>query len=546
MSRKISENALSAEERELLTTFFEEAREAVHNDGERAPSQFTAFFKRLETDVFDPDFKIGKARKAAKLNGNNYSTKFFNITGRRPRDYVEYHRIMLAQRIIRHTSIFYWQVGTKVGYSDQSVFTRAYGRVLGYPPSDEAKAEDLPPVEKKKLPRPVPEVPPDLLDPRSSPNTAELSYTGAQQHDLSQFWETISILNCMEIKSYVAQNVESVGIEHFHYLLEKAKYEGRSNRARGEELGLAALDVLRLVEFKGSCEFPDEKAIAYANLANTCRLRYDFQGAEKWFQYAYRFLPSDPLQKPLLYAEVNLLKTSLLWWQLNTEAAVAMIDKVTPCARQHGSHALVARAVLLAGEIYDYTGHPDRAVSLFQEAAGLSRFVDDPFVALAAHYNLAFLYARLDQEAEAVSAFTGAREEYDKGQTQVPVVFMKYLEAAVCRISGNLDAARSLFIEARKGFETLKLEMYSALVALDHALLLLEMGEPDEALMSATMAISVISRSSGHPDAMAALVVLQEAAKQQEFQESTIKKAIHHLDLIRKDPTSTLMKPVNA
>ncbi len=166
MRRRIPEHALTEAHRTLLSQFLDEARTTVHEDYEKARSPFRSFFLYLEREVFSTKCSIGAARKAANIRSNTYSARFCQMTGLRPRAYVEHHRIMLARRIIRHIPLHFWEVAAKVGFEDPSVFSRTYRRVLGHSPSQEEEWTAEPPPT-------LPDIPQEgLSDPRISLDTA--------------------------------------------------------------------------------------------------------------------------------------------------------------------------------------------------------------------------------------------------------------------------------------------------------------------------------------------------------------------------------------
>lgn len=533
MRRRVPKHALTSTQRTMLSQFVEEARKAVHADHKKAPIPFSTFLLHLERTMFTPDCSIGEARLAANIKSNSYSARFCQITGKRPWDYVEHHRIMLARRIIRHIPLYYWEVATLVGIPDPSVFSRTYGRILGHTPTEEAWAGDPPPVS----PSTPSEATAATLDPRISTNTAELE-TKMPGLNLDRFWNDVSNLGRPAIKDYLIENRAKLAIHHHHYLLDKARYEGRMDRGRGEELCLAALDTLRLVEFQQGTSHPDETALAYANLANMRRLRFDFPGARDAFTTADRFLPRSPEEKPLLFAQVHSLRISLLWWQRDVEEAIALHHRLLPTIRESGSHNLLARSLIRAADIYDHWGHPEKAIPYLAEALGLAQYIDDLYLVFSAHFNLTHLYARSGNGVEADRCMQHVRTLHDAVKEQIDPFHMTYLEGQVCRALQQRKKAEKFFLEAREGYLTGNRDIYAALTALDLATLYLDMDNPERARDMATSAMEPITRMGAHREAVAALAVLQETQRHEVLTQAAITKAVHHLDTIRKDPTA--------
>ena len=525
---------MTAEEREFLSSCLQEARRSIHADYERAPSQFKPLFLYIEREIFSPDFTIGAARDAANLKSNSYTTRFYKITGKRPREYVEHHRIRTAQKIIRHTDIYHWQVGSLVGFSDPSVFSRNYRKVVGHSPNKEAKhnpSDSTTPGDQQAIESP------NTSDPRVSLNTAE-PMSPSSRLSLAELREDILDMTRSEIKAYIGAHMKDINLGHFYYFLEKSKHKARHDRAKGKELCLAALDTLRLVEFLRGEEFPDEKAVGYASLAHICQLELNFDEAERWFGIADRFLPVDPGEKPTLFAQVNFLRASLLWWKRNAAASIRLLDRILPDIRRHSPLALLARVLLLKAEIYDGCGDPDHALALFSEAVELTPFIDDSYVVFSAHFNLTLCYTRLSRPAEANAQFEKVKELSTSVDGVISPFFLSHLEGSVSRVKGDFRKAEHLFLEAREGFLNQGLDISAAFVSLELSLVYLELGQPDEAFSTAISAIPAISRHCAQQEAVAALTVLEEAEKLQRVDKAIIRQVLHQLDLVRKNPTA--------
>ncbi len=520
-------DALSEQDRVRVTGFLEETRGAIESDSAVARSPLDAFFLILRDEIIDPKLRIGKALKSAKIRGNGYTTRFFEITGMAPKGYVDHHRVLLAQKILRHTSLFIYKVAFLVGFTNQTMLCRTYKRVLGYPPGDEVRLVDS-------------EEEAEGLDPRVSTNSGEIDLEPARI-DLNEFWERVKEMDRPRLKAYMVRHMRSIGVEHHRLLLEKAKHEGRRSKARGEELAHIAVDALNLVGFQQGEEFFDEKAIGYASIANACRVRYKLEEARRWFRVADRFLPKDRGERPLLFAQVDFLRALLLWWRRDMEGSLRLTESILPDIRRYASHELLARILLLRGDIFDQSGHPDRAVSPFLEAVSLARFIDDPYIVFIANFNLAFLYVRLPMTPEATAQLSKVKELYGLVEEQVPACHMMYLEGSVCSSNGDFQQAERLLLDAKRGFVDLDLEIDTALVLLDLSLIYLDLARPEKAFPMALSAIPYVSRISSHPEAIAALSMLQEAVLLQRIDAPIARSALDHLERIRKDPVAKHM-----
>lgn len=525
------------DERELAALLIDAAQHEIHSDYEKAHGGYKTLLLHIEGNLVNPNLDIQTARAAARLNGvNTYATEFSRITGKKPRDYVESHKMKLAQTIRRHSKADNYVIAFAVGFKDQNLFSRNYKRVFGYPPSKEPRADQsetlalLEHLKAEKRQRPE-----ETLDPRSPANAAEIS-SESPCSDMNVFWGDMADMGLAKMKAHLRGQLEEINLGHFHLLLDKSIHVGRIDRARGQELAHAALYALKLAELASGDYFPNETVEGAANLANMYRMGFDFPGSRLWFNVADRYLPNDPEEEPLLRAKVDFLKAYLLWWQRHTESALSMVYDALPVIRQHGSPELLARILLLAADIHDHSGSPGRAMPLFEEALELTPYLDDVYLIFAARFNLTLLHVRSENASDAELHFKVVEEMYRDVENQIVPYHVSYLGGGVCRLNKRLKEAEVLYLEAIEGFSNAGLDIYAALVALDLALLYLDLGDERQAYLKAVSAIPSVSRFGGHKEAISALSILQEAGRREKITKQELKKALRHLELVRKDP----------
>lgn len=525
-------------DRELAGLLISDARNEIRRDYEKARSRhYRAFLLHIENNLTNPDLDVNDARSAAGLTGTStYAIEFFRIVGMNPAPYIEHHRMELARRLLQHTRGKISSVAFAVGYTKSSHFSDRYKKWAGHRPSKEPRADSkVVTVLLAQLQRSAPSRPQDH-NLRIPEDMAISAGEDLDMPSLARFWSDIHGLNRVQIHDYCRRHLAALDLRHFHFLLEKSKLEGRKCRVRGEELCLAALDALRAVEFSSCRDFPDEKILCYAHLANHRRLRFDMMGARDAFRLIDEVMPRKP--KPTVFLQVSYFRAYLLWYDRRLGSAVKLVEQILPGVRAQGSNELRVRILQLAGELYDCSGQPDRALPFFEEAVTATRFVADPYITLPAHYNLAYFLARSSNAQRASQLFEKVRQLHEEANRADSNIYLVLLDAMINKASGNLRAAESAFLEAREGFRGLGYDILEALTDLELALLYLELGETHCAFSAATAAIPPISRYSAHKEAVAALAILQEASKEGIFHTGIIKQALHHLEFVRKDPTS--------
>lgn len=509
----------SEADRALLSRLIKEAQEEIRSDGKVAGGRFQEFFDHIAGELTDPELSVTKAKTKAGLGGN-YASKFFDLTGRHPKEYLDYKRVRLAQKIFQRVDVYVYVIAFAVGFTEQGSFTRTYSRLLGHPPKEDQKRKRTKAESKQS-------------DPRLNTNTAEIN-AGSTSLNMIRFWNAIRNMNTRNITDYLRAHVDRLELDHFRFLLEKAKFMGRMERDKGEALVHIALKALKLVEFRDGKEYRNEKILGYAYLANACRRRFDIDGARDWFKEVDGFVITDPA----LACKVELFRAAMYWWAGDAEKAIDLIHRITPRVRQHGSPELLARSLIVGADIYESTGNPVQALPLLSEALELRDHIDDPYVVFTIYYNLTHLYTRMGDESKASALFRVVSVKFEDVSDQVPAPYVSYLEGALCRITLRYTKSESLLVSAQNEFLKCGFDIYAAIVGLELSLLYLEKKDHAKAFETVSAIFPILSQScSVHQEAMAALAILQESVAQQCVSKQALKKALKKLDLVRKDPT---------
>jgi tetratricopeptide (TPR) repeat protein len=263
----------------------------------------------------------------------------------------------------------------------------------------------------------------------------------------------------------------------------------------------------------------------------------DFDGAREAFQAIDKITPAN--LRPEVLLQVDIFRAYFLWWwKRDVKSSLPMVDALLSEARSYGSSEFLVMTLHLAGEVFETSGQLDRALPMFEEAADSSRLIEDPYIAFTTHYSLSYLCATLSNGKKAAEIFKELKRLEEDAGFSSSSIYVTLLEARIHRVNGELRRAEPGFLEAREGFKGLGLDIYVALTSLELALLYLDLAEPHQAFSMAIGSIDCISRYSGHKEAMTALAVLQEASRTAIINKSMLKRALRHVELVRKDPTS--------
>lgn len=548
MRRAVEEDAIlrfPEKDRELAGLLIQAARDEIHRDFQKAHSHYKTFLLRIKDKLTDPTLDVNDARSAAGLTGTStYAAEFSRIVGMNPAPYIECHRMELARRLFQYTEASVSCVAFAVGYENSNHFSDRYKNFSGHRPLQETKADSRTTaslLERLRRSAAKQQRTSDQKIPMKVDLQAELCCGNniTRREGASAFWEEIHDLDRQRVMDYIYTNSDALDIHHFNFLLAKSKIEGRRSRERGEDLALIALDCLRAIEFRKGREFLDEKVLGYAVLANTRRLRLDFAGAKEAFRAIDKFRLDDVRLDVVL--QLNIFRAYFLWWwKRDVKTSKKMVELLLSEVRNYGSFEFLAMVLHLAGDIHETSGHPDRALSMFEEAEECSRFIEDPFIVASTHYNLSYLYASLSNGKKAFELFEKVKQLHEDADWGISATYLTLLEARIHRANGDLAHAEPQYLEAREGFTALGLDIYVALVSLELALLYLDLAEPERAFTMAIASMDCISRYSCHKEAMTALAVLQEASRTTIINKAMLTQALRHLEMVRKDPITAV------
>ena len=82
------------------------------------------------------DWTVELLASKANMSRSALSTRFRELVGQSPAQYLTHWRMEIASERLRHSADSIFQIATDLGYGSEAAFSRAFKRVLGTPPSD--------------------------------------------------------------------------------------------------------------------------------------------------------------------------------------------------------------------------------------------------------------------------------------------------------------------------------------------------------------------------------------------------------------------------
>lgn len=285
----------------------------------------------------------------------------------------------------------------------------------------------------------------------------------------------------------------------------------------------------------GTERVEDLRACAYARLGNAIRVQDGFREAEQAFARAEEHLlrgTGDPLQR----ARIDLLRAGLLGTQQQFDKAIRLLDRVIRTARRYGERHLEGKALITQGFRQISADRSVEAIVLLHK--GLRRIDPErePRLVLVAWHNLTLTLTYQGRYLEALDKLPYIRELHEKYGSRIDRLRLRWVEARIdlgrleeAKAERTLRRLRSEFIEADMAFD-------AALVSLDLASLYARQGRSEEMRQLAREMIPIFQSREVHQHALAAILVLQQAAEMERVTSRLLEEIVDYVRRARNNP----------
>ena len=280
----------------------------------------------------------------------------------------------------------------------------------------------------------------------------------------------------------------------------------------------------------------DLYTLSTALLANACRASGDLQGASHAFEVVRRIMSEHGVTDLEVVARVDDLMGSLRKDQRRLAEAERLLKRAVLLFGLRRVPDDAARVLIKLADFYCVQGNLDQGIDTVRSALGLLGPESDLLLHVAGHYNLTVYLMKAGQYEEAAGQFESDQALY--AQVREP-----WLELRLTWLRGNIAAARGDFARAEQAYLDTRsvcigqgIGYDAAMVSLDLAVLYLKEGRMADVQRVAEEMLPIFQAQDVHREALAALQLFQEAARQQEL---TIEKTLEvaaYLRAARTEP----------
>ncbi len=292
----------------------------------------------------------------------------------------------------------------------------------------------------------------------------------------------------------------------------------------------------------GAAFLNDVKALAWAHLANARRVGSDLRSAEETLRAAEELL-SVGTGDALVRAQILNLRASLLRGQRRFEDSQQLLEEAISIYHQAGDRQLEGRMLVIKAIGYRTAGLPAGAIPLLRRALTLFASDADARLILCAGHNLVYCLLESGRRDEAEAQFRELAPTYEQFPDFSTRQRRSWLQGKLAVAAERFDEAEAAFQEVRGGYVEREIGYDAALVSLDLAALYAGLGRADEVKRLAEEMLPIFRSRDIHREALAALLVFQQAARAEAVTVRMVEQMAAYLRRARRDPSLRFEEP---
>lgn len=314
-------------------------------------------------------------------------------------------------------------------------------------------------------------------------------------------------------------------------LLEESKKRMTTSPAEAEELAETAVAVL--MKSPASPDLPGLMALAAVYRANVARLLGRPDEARQRFEKARAIIRSHDVTDLLIFGEMDACEALLELELRDFPKAQDLLKRSISIYMLAGAREKVAYPLFIMGRLHNAVGDPMTAVEVTRGALKIMNRTQEPRLFVFAHLNIALFLHEAGRHAEAVEALAEAREQaraFPDAYTQVRIT---WLEGKLAAALDDLEGAEKTFLEVREDLIARGQRYDAAMVSLDLASLYLRQNRTADLMTIAEEMHALFTAEEVHREALAALLVFQEAARKEQLTAEAVQRFLAVLKRLR-------------
>jgi tetratricopeptide (TPR) repeat protein len=287
----------------------------------------------------------------------------------------------------------------------------------------------------------------------------------------------------------------------------------------------------------GSAALADLEAYATAMEGNAQRVAGDLRESFRTFMDARRAQDRGGAD-PDLSARVDMLEASLRRDLRQFPAALELLEKAERVFFTLKDRNLQARTVINRANVFLVMRELDQVVENLQKALPLAQ---DPWLALVVRHNLIFALAECGRANEAAQLYERSKDLYLQFNDPLTTSRRLWAEGLIAReLDEDLEHAERLLTQAAERLAEHGYAFDAALAGLDLVTVYARRGDSPEVLRVASALVHLFQMRDVHPEALATLKMVHEAAEKQAVNLTLLAQAAEKVraNQVRGNPTN--------
>lgn len=358
-----------------------------------------------------------------------------------------------------------------------------------------------------------------------------------ERKEAGRLWREIRGLDLAARRELVWDDSRFQSWGFFELLLDKARWTVLEDPRQAEEMIRLALDVTEHLDpaYYGPGSVDSAKARVWASLGNALRILADFRQAEQAFRQAETHIASgwlDPLDEALLLE----YKASLRRAQRRFDEALDMLDSAISLYREVNEPQGQGRALMGKGLVLRYAGDPEEASNCFRESLFLLDGNEEPRLLALSQVNLIGCLVDSGRAEEAAALIPESIKLIEEVGKRTDLLRLRWIEGLAAVSLGRTGQAERIFLELIAEFTQDRLAYDVALVSLELSSLYARQGRTADVKRLAAEMLPIFHSCEVHREALAALIVFQQAAEMEQLSVSLVEEVTTFIHRVRTNP----------
>lgn len=290
-------------------------------------------------------------------------------------------------------------------------------------------------------------------------------------------------------------------------------------------------------ECGGAAALADLEAYAMAMEGNAARVAGDLRKSFSTFLQSRRAQDRGGAD-PDLSARIDLLEASLRRDLRQFAAALELLDRAEEGFLALNDRNLQARVIINRANVFLVTRELDRAVENLRQALPLAQ---DPWLALMVRHNLILALAECGSVREAADLYESSRDLYLQFNDPLTASRRIWAEGLIAReLDEDLDKAERLLTLAMDRLAEHGYALDAADAGLDLVTVYARRGQSAEVFRVASELVRLFQSQDVHPEALAALKAVQQAAERSAVTSKVLARAADEIraNRVRRNPAN--------